>query len=123
MITFNFSNDCVLTLRTSGTEPKIKFYSEIKADMPADGYAPIPHNLPFPFVMIPIVHVCAYTCTHVHAHTRAVAPSRVCVLSVCLCLCSNTEVVANKLKKFVRAVVADMLQPEDNGLQAKKGDE
>ena len=28
MITFSFDNDCVLTLRGSGTEPKIKWYSE-----------------------------------------------------------------------------------------------
>ncbi|RMZ95523.1 Glucose 1-6-bisphosphate, partial [Brachionus plicatilis] len=30
MITFYFENGCVLTIRTSGTEPKIKWYSEIK---------------------------------------------------------------------------------------------
>jgi phosphomannomutase len=28
MITFTFENDTVVTLRTSGTEPKIKYYSE-----------------------------------------------------------------------------------------------
>lgn len=32
MITFNFSNGLVCTLRTSGTEPKIKYYSELCAD-------------------------------------------------------------------------------------------
>ncbi|CAL4067338.1 unnamed protein product, partial [Meganyctiphanes norvegica] len=31
MITFSFDNGCVLTLRTSGTEPKIKYYSEMCA--------------------------------------------------------------------------------------------
>ncbi|ROT85966.1 phosphoglucomutase [Penaeus vannamei] len=31
MVTFLFSNGCVLTLRTSGTEPKIKYYSEMCA--------------------------------------------------------------------------------------------
>lgn len=31
MITFSFVNGCVLTLRTSGTEPKIKYYSEMCA--------------------------------------------------------------------------------------------
>jgi len=31
MITFYLANDSVITLRTSGTEPKIKYYSEIKA--------------------------------------------------------------------------------------------
>ncbi|XP_045107656.1 phosphoglucomutase-2-like isoform X1 [Portunus trituberculatus] len=31
MITFTFGNGCVLTLRTSGTEPKIKYYSEMCA--------------------------------------------------------------------------------------------
>ncbi|KAG0710135.1 Phosphoglucomutase-2 [Chionoecetes opilio] len=31
MITFTFSNGCVLTFRTSGTEPKIKYYSEMCA--------------------------------------------------------------------------------------------
>ncbi|KAK4320745.1 hypothetical protein Pmani_008402 [Petrolisthes manimaculis] len=31
MITFTFTNGCVLTLRTSGTEPKIKYYSEMCA--------------------------------------------------------------------------------------------
>ncbi len=30
MITFYFENGCVMTLRTSGTEPKIKWYSEIR---------------------------------------------------------------------------------------------
>ena len=30
MITFYFANGCILTLRTSGTEPKIKWYSEIR---------------------------------------------------------------------------------------------
>ncbi|XP_072920953.1 phosphopentomutase [Hemitrygon akajei] len=31
MITFTFKNGCVATLRTSGTEPKIKYYSELCA--------------------------------------------------------------------------------------------
>ncbi|XP_076177688.1 phosphoglucomutase 2 isoform X2 [Ptiloglossa arizonensis] len=31
MITFTFKNDLVITLRTSGTEPKIKYYSELCA--------------------------------------------------------------------------------------------
>lgn len=31
MITFYFENSCVLTIRTSGTEPKIKYYSELCA--------------------------------------------------------------------------------------------
>lgn len=31
MITFSFSNGVVLTLRTSGTEPKIKYYAEMCA--------------------------------------------------------------------------------------------
>ena len=29
MITFTFENGCVATLRTSGTEPKIKYYTEL----------------------------------------------------------------------------------------------
>ncbi|XP_034255571.1 phosphoglucomutase-2 [Thrips palmi] len=32
MITFSFENGLVVTLRTSGTEPKIKYYSELVAD-------------------------------------------------------------------------------------------
>lgn len=31
MITFKFDNGLVLTMRTSGTEPKIKYYSELRA--------------------------------------------------------------------------------------------
>lgn len=31
MITFTFSNGLVCTLRTSGTEPKIKYYTELCA--------------------------------------------------------------------------------------------
>lgn len=31
MITFTFENGVVITLRTSGTEPKIKYYSEMCA--------------------------------------------------------------------------------------------
>jgi phosphomannomutase len=30
MITFYFTNGCLVTLRTSGTEPKIKYYMEMK---------------------------------------------------------------------------------------------
>jgi phosphoglucomutase len=30
MITLKLSNGCVFTIRTSGTEPKIKYYSEIR---------------------------------------------------------------------------------------------
>ncbi|KAJ3319383.1 Phosphoglucomutase-2 [Boothiomyces sp. JEL0866] len=30
MITFKLENDCLITLRTSGTEPKIKYYTEYK---------------------------------------------------------------------------------------------
>ncbi len=30
MITFYFENGCIVTIRTSGTEPKIKWYSEIR---------------------------------------------------------------------------------------------
>ncbi|XP_052278891.1 phosphopentomutase-like [Dreissena polymorpha] len=36
MITFTFENGCVATLRTSGTEPKIKWYTEHRPD-PASG--------------------------------------------------------------------------------------
>jgi len=32
MITFKFDHGCVATIRTSGTEPKIKYYSEIATD-------------------------------------------------------------------------------------------
>lgn len=32
MLTFYFESGSVLTLRTSGTEPKIKYYSEMAAD-------------------------------------------------------------------------------------------
>lgn len=31
MITFYFENDCVATIRTSGTEPKIKYYTELRS--------------------------------------------------------------------------------------------
>lgn len=31
MITFSFENGVVITLRTSGTEPKIKYYAEMCA--------------------------------------------------------------------------------------------
>lgn len=37
MITFYFENGCVATLRTSGTEPKIKYYTEL-ACRPGDKY-------------------------------------------------------------------------------------
>lgn len=32
MITFNFENGLIATLRTSGTEPKIKYYAELCGD-------------------------------------------------------------------------------------------
>lgn len=39
MITFTFDNGLVLTLRTSGTEPKIKYYSELIADRSVKDFA------------------------------------------------------------------------------------
>lgn len=36
MITFRLENDCLITLRTSGTEPKIKYYTEYKGLNVAD---------------------------------------------------------------------------------------
>ncbi|KAK3099451.1 hypothetical protein FSP39_004554 [Pinctada imbricata] len=36
MITFTFENGCVATLRTSGTEPKIKYYTEHRPDPKQD---------------------------------------------------------------------------------------
>jgi phosphomannomutase len=35
MITYRFSNGVVATLRTSGTEPKLKWYSELRGTDPA----------------------------------------------------------------------------------------
>jgi phosphomannomutase len=35
MITFEFENGCMLTIRGSGTEPKIKYYAEISDPDPA----------------------------------------------------------------------------------------
>lgn len=32
MLTFRLENQCLVTLRTSGTEPKIKYYTEFKGD-------------------------------------------------------------------------------------------
>ena len=34
MITFYFDNGCEITIRASGTEPKIKWYSEIRKKIP-----------------------------------------------------------------------------------------
>jgi len=37
MITFKLdSNDCAITLRTSGTEPKIKYYIELSGESKED---------------------------------------------------------------------------------------
>lgn len=38
MITFSFKNGAVITLRTSGTEPKVKYYAEMCAS-PQETYA------------------------------------------------------------------------------------
>ncbi|KAF5295359.1 hypothetical protein FQR65_LT01549 [Abscondita terminalis] len=45
MITFNFSNGLVVTLRTSGTEPKIKYYSELCASPTEKNEEVIHHTL------------------------------------------------------------------------------
>lgn len=42
MITFTFQNGCVATLRTSGTEPKIKYYAEMCA---LPGHRSVPRAL------------------------------------------------------------------------------
>ena len=34
MITFTFENEAVITLRTSGTEPKLKYYCEYSDETP-----------------------------------------------------------------------------------------
>lgn len=38
MITFNFDNGLIATLRTSGTEPKIKYYAELCTDPENSSY-------------------------------------------------------------------------------------
>ncbi|XP_076062732.1 phosphoglucomutase 2 isoform X2 [Oratosquilla oratoria] len=45
MITFSFNNGCILTLRTSGTEPKIKYYSEICAKPGQEDWAKLKSEL------------------------------------------------------------------------------
>ncbi|XP_077866779.1 glucose 1,6-bisphosphate synthase-like, partial [Saccoglossus kowalevskii] len=45
MITFTFNNGCVTTLRTSGTEPKVKYYSEMCADPKQTDYEAIRNEL------------------------------------------------------------------------------
>ncbi|XP_071949957.1 phosphopentomutase-like [Antedon mediterranea] len=45
MITFTFANGAVATLRTSGTEPKIKYYTEICADPSLSDYDAIKEDL------------------------------------------------------------------------------
>nr|XP_020010831.1 glucose 1,6-bisphosphate synthase [Castor canadensis] len=40
MITFTFQNGCVATLRTSGTEPKIKYYAEMCASLTCVHFSP-----------------------------------------------------------------------------------
>ncbi|KAG7174532.1 phosphoglucomutase-2-like [Homarus americanus] len=45
MITFSFANGCVLTLRTSGTEPKIKYYSEMCATPEQEDWAALKAEL------------------------------------------------------------------------------
>jgi len=39
MITFEFGNGAIVTLRASGTEPKVKWYSELRATDPKEGAA------------------------------------------------------------------------------------
>ena len=39
MITFTFENGSVVTLRTSGTEPKLKYYVELRTDDPESAQA------------------------------------------------------------------------------------
>ncbi|KAI8804882.1 hypothetical protein BJ742DRAFT_822777 [Cladochytrium replicatum] len=41
MVTFKLDNECVFTLRTSGTEPKIKYYSEIRGSTKSEAEASI----------------------------------------------------------------------------------
>ncbi|XP_033118420.1 phosphoglucomutase-2-like isoform X2 [Anneissia japonica] len=45
MITFTFENGAVATLRTSGTEPKIKYYTEICADPSLSDYEALKEEL------------------------------------------------------------------------------
>ena len=70
MIMFEFANTVSLTLRTSGTEPKIKFYTELcwlgSESAPAGGSGGSPRDM---------------------------------------------------LVSFVNALVQEMLQPEENGLE------
>ncbi|CAM1315130.1 PGM2 (predicted) [Pycnogonum litorale] len=45
MITFKFENGCEATLRTSGTEPKIKYYSELCGRIGMDNWAELDETL------------------------------------------------------------------------------
>ncbi len=43
MVTLSFANGCVATLRTSGTEPKIKYYVELHGPVPAEVQRTLEH--------------------------------------------------------------------------------
>lgn len=89
MITFMLGNGVVATLRTSGTEPKIKYYTELCA-------APGKRSEHTP---------AAQLCVFVNEMT---SPSS--------CCCSDVSCLEAELRKVTAALLEEFLEPERNNL-------
>ncbi len=91
-MTFYFENDCILTIRTSGTEPKIKWYSEIKENKSLNKYA--------------------------FTHHRFIFYSDILQSSL-LTYSRTREEIKNELDDIVKHMVDEFYQPTENNFKAR----
>ena len=99
MLTFSMDNGCVITFRTSGTEPKIKFYSELKATATTEYGRLWPH----------LSASKALPQTRAHLGTFTFRSRR-----------QERADVDRRLRSLVKSMVNHLLTPEKYGLEAKK---
>lgn len=93
MITFTLQNGVVATLRTSGTEPKIKYYTEFCA---APGKRSAGSN-----VVCSLFRVLVLRVVNVH---------------MCDLCFSDVSSLEEELRKITTALLDDFLEPERNNL-------
>lgn len=95
MITFNFDNGLIATLRTSGTEPKIKYYAELCTD---------PENSLY------------VTFKNLYAQAVLFKTLKFYILIIKQFFFSDVSRLKSVLNEMVEAIIEEFLKPHENSL-------
>ena len=97
MLMYEFSNNCTLIIRTSGTEPKIKLYSEMVSNQQSNGDNTTNND-----------HEGDVNSDTNNTNTTANVNNHGSQL--------NEEQIKSNLKQFIESLIHEMIQPDVHGL-------